>query len=132
MLPTHKCDQSLSLVNVHSLAKSDSVTNSPLSSKPHTPLAPLPPRPSLKLTSTFEGPQSVCRDQTQPSPVPEGQGPVSGVAVDLSSPNTQMEIVQMRDELKRFHDLKLHHKELEAKLIMRKGQDGTEAVAEVH
>lgn len=133
MLPTHKiCDQNLSLVDVHSLTKRDIVANSPPSSKHHSPLAHLPPQPSLTLTSTFEGPRSVCHDQTKPSPVPEGQGLVSGVAVDLSSPNTQMEIVQMRDELKRFHDLKLHHKKLERQLIMRMGQDDTEAVAEVH
>ena len=52
-------------------------------------------------------------------------------AVDLASHSVQMEVIQMRDELRRFHDLKLHHKQLEAQLTARMRQGDNETVAEV-
>lgn len=51
--------------------------------------------------------------------------------VDLSNPSVQMEIVQMRDELKRFHDLKVHRKQLEAELAARLEHKDGETVTEV-
>jgi hypothetical protein len=56
---------------------------------------------------------------------PGGKGP-GGRTVDLTSHSVQMEIVQMRDELKRFHDLKLHHRQLAAQLTARMSQGGSE------
>jgi hypothetical protein len=58
--------------------------------------------------------------------LPGGQSPL-GRTVDLTSHSVQIEIVQMRNELKRFHDLKLHHRQLEAQLTAaRMSQEGSE------
>ena len=62
----------------------------------------------------------------------QGQGArTSSSTADLSSHSVLMEIVQMRDELKRFHDLKLHHKQLEAQLVAKIKQDDSETIAKV-
>lgn len=52
-------------------------------------------------------------------------------SVDLITPKFKTEIIQMRDELKRFHDMKLHHKQLETQLAAAKSQSGEERMAEV-
>ena len=82
---------------------------------------PLPP--------VFERPQASAMEYTDchaaSGILTDGRGQ-EGRTVDLSSRSVQMEIVQMRDELKRFHDLKLHHKQLEAQLSARIRQGGSE------
>ena len=52
-------------------------------------------------------------------------------SVDLITPQFKTEIIQMRDELKRFHDMKLHHKQLETQLATAKSQGDEERMAEV-
>ena len=95
--------------------------------RPHNPLSPHTPfeRPKASTRQEYVG----CHGAT--GTLPEGQGQGAWTVVDLTSRSVQMEIVQMRDELKRFHDLKLHHKQLEAQLTARLRQGGSEAVAQV-
>ena len=78
--------------------------------------------------SFFEGPNTEHTDLHATSGVtPDGQGQSQeGRTVYLNSCSVQMEIIQMRDEFKRFHDLKLHHRELEAQLAARMSQGGSE------
>ena len=87
---------------------------------------PFPPMPSfdrhkdtLECSSTL--PHMSCSAEPKPSQ-----------EADLSNPSVQMEIVQMRDELKRFHDLKVHHKQLEAQLTARAGQGDSGPISEVY
>ena len=80
--------------------------------------------------SFFEEPNTGTKERTDlhatSGVMPGGQGPnQEGRTVYLNSRSVQMEIVQMRDELKRFHDLKLHHRELEAQLAARISQGGS-------
>ena len=86
--------------------------------RPH--IHPLPP-PST----------AIKRPQAPTQEYYVGSHDASGTVPDLTSHSVQMEIVQMRDELKKFHDLKLHHKQLEAQLTARMRQQGNETVAEV-
>ena len=81
--------------------------------------------------SFFEGPNTGTRERTDlhatSDVTPGGQGQSQeGRTVYLNSRSVQMEIIQMRDELKGFHDLKLHHRELEAQLVARISQGGSE------
>lgn len=83
----------------------------------------------------FERPQAGTKEYTDcqaaSESLPGGQGQ-GARTIDLTSCSVQMEIIQMRDELKRFHELKLHHKQLEAQLTARMRQGGSETVAEVY
>ena len=121
-LLTHQEYLNLTSVNGHSPTNGD--RNKSHDQKLHAAVASLPPR---RLTS-FEQLRTSSDDCQEPAQL----GAVSGAAEDLSSPSVQMEIVRMRDELKQFHDLKLHHKHLEARLTARIREDGGEAVTEVH
>lgn len=118
------------------IMSSQRLSGCPLDPKIHKSLTPLPP------STAFEGEQADtqqdrdCHDTglygrttTRSSVPPAEQG--SGT-VDLSNPSIQMEIVQMRDELKRFHELKMHRKRLEARLTAGLRQGSSEAVTEVH
>ena len=91
---------------------------------------PLPPH------SHFERPNTVTQEQYvgchgATATMCEGYHKEESGTVALTSPSVQTEIVQMRDELKRFHDLKLHHNQLEAQLTARMRQGGNEQVAQV-
>ena len=87
------------------------------------------------LPPIFERPQAGTKEYADchavSEIVPDGQGQ-GRRTVDLTSRSVQMEIIQMRDELKRFHELKLRHKQLEAQLTARMRQGGSETVAEVY
>ena len=89
--------------------------------QPHDYPFPLP-------GSFFEGPNADTKEHAGCcSASARGQGPSQErKTIDLTSHSIQMEIIQMRDELKRFHDLKLHHRELEAQLVARMSQGGSE------
>ena len=83
--------------------------------------------------SFFDGPNTGTKEHadlhtaSHCGVMPGGQGlSQEERTVDLTSHSVQMEIIQMRDELKRFHDLKLHHRELEAQLTARMSQGGSE------
>ena len=81
--------------------------------------------------SFYEGANTGTKERTDlhaaSAILPSGQGlSQEGRTVDLTSRSVQMEIIQMRDELKQFHDLKLHHRELEAQLAARMSQGGSE------
>ena len=91
--------------------------------EPHDYPFPLP-------GSFFEGPNADTKEHAGCcSASAGGQGPnQERKAIDLTSHSIQMEIIQMRDELKRFHDLKLHRRELEAQLAARMSQGGSETM----
>ena len=68
------------------------------------------PFPLSGLSLFSEGPNTGIKEHADlhaaSGIMPGGQGPSQeGRTVDLTSRSVQMEIIQMRDELKRFHDL---------------------------
>ena len=88
-----------------------------------------PPPPLVERLQAGTNEYAECHDASWT--LPGGQGQEQRKTADLTNHSVQMEIIQMRDELKRFHDLKLHHKQLEAQLTARMRQGASET-AEVN
>ena len=89
-----------------------------------------PPPPVVERLQAGTQEYAECHDIDASGTLPGVRGQ-ERKTVDLTNHSVQMEIIQMRDELKRFHDLKLHHKQLEAQLTARMRQGASET-AEVN